>query len=334
MESGHRNTPEIQKALKVFLDDVNKVSDKQLYSFDKVNNNASGKIKSSYMGGQLIRMIVGNFQHTNTKDLKIKLSLDPRSYIIKVDPLEFEMVLQGLLAEVIELSNRNGIILVSSLFTDEKCMIAIEINDAPVSVKSISEFLEHLDRDEHDILRHRLESDDKPDSDPSKHLDEKITIEEQPGSGLKLYYSLPAKFAGTPGEEPKDFIEMTIDTSSERKAELPPEWDRHDFQKNLALSKMYTYIKEHAHHHDLNVELLASACNKSRRNLYRFIKTELDMTPADMIREIRMEKAFDLLKNDPDLSIDEVAFKVGYQKTTWFKKVFTERYGIPPDQVR
>ncbi len=52
--------------------------------------------------------------------------------------------------------------------------------------------------------------------------------------------------------------------------------------------------------------------------LIKIIKTELDMTPTEMIREIRMEKAFDLLKNNSDLSIDEVAYKVGYHKPTWF----------------
>ena len=326
----------VHRATKVFLSHMSQVANKQIYSFEKVNNGHMRAFKSSYMAEYLIKMIVGRFQQHSSKDIKIKLCIDQGRYAIQVDPLEFEMVLQSLLARAIEISQQKGVILISSLYSDEKYTLTIEVSESPESVKQISRLLSHIDSKSDDLFAERLVTGNEADSKMNSGMDqdEEIFIEEQPEGGVKFLYSMPASEMDPDDQKQKSFLQMTLDSTSERKVEIPPEWDRIDFQDNKVVSKIYHFISENCHNPDLNVDHLATECNKSRRNLYRFIKKELDMTPAEMIREIKMEKAFEILKNDSDLTIDEVAYKVGYQKPLWFKKLFVERFGIDPEKVK
>jgi len=93
------------------------------------------------------------------------------------------------------------------------------------------------------------------------------------------------------------------------------------------------YIREHIRDSQLKTNSIAKALNMSRSTLIRAIKAESGMTPAQYIKEIRLQYARQLLLNSPNISLDEGAESVGFQKTSWFVKLFEERFGVKPREL-
>jgi len=98
--------------------------------------------------------------------------------------------------------------------------------------------------------------------------------------------------------------------------------------------RIAAYIREHIEDAELKIETIAKALSKSRSSLIRSIKAESGMTPLQFIREIRLQYARQLLITNPKLSLDELAESVGFQKISWFVKLFEERFGVKPSEMR
>lgn len=82
-----------------------------------------------------------------------------------------------------------------------------------------------------------------------------------------------------------------------------------------------------------NVDQLADQLCVSRSKLYRQISTDFEMTPADLLRTMRMESAERLLKTS-QLSVAEVAYKVGFASHKYFSRCFKDHFGVAPTDVR
>ena len=77
------------------------------------------------------------------------------------------------------------------------------------------------------------------------------------------------------------------------------------------------------------VEQLAGEIGMSRRNLQRRMNRVLNMTATTFIREMRLERAWQLLESRAG-NISEIAYAVGYNDTRHFSKRFKEKFGRPP----
>lgn len=80
------------------------------------------------------------------------------------------------------------------------------------------------------------------------------------------------------------------------------------------------------------VNILAEGVFLSVSQLTRKLKTITGKTPADFIRNIRMEKAIGLLKNGE--SVADVAWAVGFEDSVYFSKVFKKHFGFPPSSAK
>jgi AraC-like DNA-binding protein len=78
---------------------------------------------------------------------------------------------------------------------------------------------------------------------------------------------------------------------------------------------------------------LCDALKMSRSHVHRKLNVEVNLSTSDFIRQIRLEKAKELLVNT-NHSIYEVALKVGYTDANYFSRSFSKIYGIPPSQCR
>lgn len=78
---------------------------------------------------------------------------------------------------------------------------------------------------------------------------------------------------------------------------------------------------------------LAKLCNMSECRFYALFNEIVGMTPIKMKHKIQTSKAEFLLKST-DLSIDEIAHRVGFESTAHFRKVFNEHYGFSPKEMR
>lgn len=100
------------------------------------------------------------------------------------------------------------------------------------------------------------------------------------------------------------------------------------------MDKIMQYIEKNMDNADYSVEELSSDIGMHRMNLYRKIQSIAGMTPTEFIRTMRLKRAAQLLRDDPNLTIAEVCDKVGFNTQKYFTKYFKEMFGVPPSQYR
>ncbi len=95
------------------------------------------------------------------------------------------------------------------------------------------------------------------------------------------------------------------------------------------LEKLRTLIEENLSDSNLNVEDLGQHIGLSRTQLYRKVKSLTNFSPNELLRIMRLKKAFVLLSSS-DLNIAEVAYDVGFTSPSYFAKCFKEYYNESP----
>ncbi|APU68554.1 hybrid sensor histidine kinase/response regulator transcription factor [Christiangramia flava] len=91
-------------------------------------------------------------------------------------------------------------------------------------------------------------------------------------------------------------------------------------------------ISKHLDDETFSVEILAEANGFSRSQLFRKMKSLFNKTPNQLISEMRLNKAHELLKNNA-CTVSEAAYAVGYSNLSYFTKTFKERFGVAPSKV-
>jgi AraC-like DNA-binding protein len=77
------------------------------------------------------------------------------------------------------------------------------------------------------------------------------------------------------------------------------------------------------------VEELSKIVGLSRTHLYRKIREITNQSPVEFIRNLRLEKAARLLKENK-FYVSEVAYMSGFTEMSYFRKIFKEFYGMTP----
>ena len=98
---------------------------------------------------------------------------------------------------------------------------------------------------------------------------------------------------------------------------------------NEFIQKVLSYIHENINESDLSVEILASKVFLSRSQLYRKIKTLTGVSVNEFIRNVRLEKAKELIALGNN-NMNEISYKVGFTSPSYFTKCFKEKYGHLP----
>lgn len=68
------------------------------------------------------------------------------------------------------------------------------------------------------------------------------------------------------------------------------------------------------------------AANLSERQLYRRVKALTNDTPAALIRKMRLQRAYKLVKGRKITTKKELANKVGYKSVNHFATAYKERF--------
>lgn len=92
-------------------------------------------------------------------------------------------------------------------------------------------------------------------------------------------------------------------------------------------------IKEHIAESDFNIDKLAESLSMSRSTLYRRVNTATGVTPADIIRRVQLERACEMLENNPE-NISEIAYAVGFTSPKYFAKCFKSEFGVTPSEYQ
>jgi signal transduction histidine kinase/DNA-binding response OmpR family regulator/ligand-binding sensor domain-containing protein len=95
------------------------------------------------------------------------------------------------------------------------------------------------------------------------------------------------------------------------------------------LDKLYAYIEENMSNSDFNVNLLGREMGLSRTNLYRKIKALTGVTPIDLLRVCRLNRAAELLLSR-QYSMLEISEMTGFGTQSHFSSLFKRHFGVPP----
>lgn len=100
---------------------------------------------------------------------------------------------------------------------------------------------------------------------------------------------------------------------------------------NEFLEKVIEKITLNLEETDFNSDELAQALGISQRQLYRKLKGITGNTVHEFITKVRMNQAEELLRNS-DLSISQIAYRVGFSEPSNFSRTFSKHFGCSPSQ--
>jgi signal transduction histidine kinase/ligand-binding sensor domain-containing protein/DNA-binding response OmpR family regulator len=95
------------------------------------------------------------------------------------------------------------------------------------------------------------------------------------------------------------------------------------------LEKVHLLIDRNLSNPELSVEMISNEIGISRVHLHRKLKELTNLTTRDLIRNIRLKQAAELM-TVKGLTVSEVAFAVGFANVNSFSVAFKELYGVSP----
>lgn len=111
-------------------------------------------------------------------------------------------------------------------------------------------------------------------------------------------------------------------------AETPPADEMAPLDRKF-LTKLYAYINDNIGNSDLNVNLLGRELGFSRTNFYRKIKALTGVTPNDLLRVCRLNRAAQLLLTR-EYTIGEISDMTGFGTQSHFSNLFKKHFGVSP----
>ena len=103
-------------------------------------------------------------------------------------------------------------------------------------------------------------------------------------------------------------------------------------KKVLKLGRLISYMDKHLNE-ELRFETLADVANMSPTSLRRTFSEAFGCSPMAYLQQLRVKKSMILLA-DPQKSISDVAFAVGFNDSGYFSRVFKQETGEVPKEFR
>lgn len=103
--------------------------------------------------------------------------------------------------------------------------------------------------------------------------------------------------------------------------------------KKYVVEQIVNYFEEH-YNEKISLERIAQNMYLSTFYISKIFKSETGDAPIRHLINIRLEKAKEILEQTPNLSIKEIAAKVGYEDVYHFSKQFKKHFGISPSQIK
>jgi transcriptional regulator GlxA family with amidase domain len=99
------------------------------------------------------------------------------------------------------------------------------------------------------------------------------------------------------------------------------------------LQRVMQFVEENIANSDVNVGDMASAAAVSRSGLQRKVKQAMGITPQDLLREARIKRACQLLRQT-DKTVAEVAYACGFSDPKYFSRSFKQSTGLSPTEYK
>lgn len=98
------------------------------------------------------------------------------------------------------------------------------------------------------------------------------------------------------------------------------------------LEKLLDIIDDSLSDHNFGVDSLSREIGVSQPQLYRRVIAITGRSPVSFIRDIRLNKALSLIKENR-YNISQIALEVGYNSPSYFSKCFQQKFGIKASRI-
>ena len=98
------------------------------------------------------------------------------------------------------------------------------------------------------------------------------------------------------------------------------------------IKKIENIIEQNLSNENFTMSHLCELVHLERSQLYRKVKALTGTTPAKMIKQRRLDKAYKLLKSQKG-PISEITYQCGFKDVSYFSKQFKDAYGKSPSQL-
>lgn len=97
---------------------------------------------------------------------------------------------------------------------------------------------------------------------------------------------------------------------------------------------IYSIVYQHIENESLTIDDVAHELAMSRSQLFRKVRTLIGTTPAQLIRDCRLDAARRLFESDKSKRVSEVMFAVGFNDAKHFGQIFKQRFGVSPQAMK
>ncbi len=107
-----------------------------------------------------------------------------------------------------------------------------------------------------------------------------------------------------------------------------------EFQTLRKFGKIISHLETHYDSCTFSVNQLAAMANMSRRTFLRSFKKATGCSPIQYLIALRLEKAKELLLNNRELRISDIALQVGFHDSNYFSRLFRDHCNCSPRLFR
>ena len=100
------------------------------------------------------------------------------------------------------------------------------------------------------------------------------------------------------------------------------------------MARLDEIVRNHLSEPEFDVNQLARELGVSRSSLYNKLKALSFVTPNEYILNARLKVAADLLKQNLEMQITEIAYQVGFNSLRYFRHCFKASFNQTPQEYR
>ncbi|KKD24844.1 transcriptional regulator [Staphylococcus cohnii subsp. cohnii] len=99
------------------------------------------------------------------------------------------------------------------------------------------------------------------------------------------------------------------------------------------IKRLITYLQNHFHK-KISLQMLSDEIHMSKSETVRCFKFYVNQTPMQYLVNLRLEHSVRMLRSKQSYTITDIAMACGFSTTSYFIKVFKEKYKLTPKQFQ
>ncbi|MDQ6420077.1 AraC family ligand binding domain-containing protein [Paenibacillus sp. LHD-117] len=105
-------------------------------------------------------------------------------------------------------------------------------------------------------------------------------------------------------------------------------------QENEDIHRQVIHYLSTQYSHPVSIEQMSEALGYNRAYLSRTFKQRAGMSPVSFLLKLRLDKAKLMLRERPELTVEQISASVGLQDALYFSKQFRKQFGQSPTSYR